>query len=879
MASQPAAGIARMSSRLVKLANLETHARSGHCQDIHVRGYYGYSASPFVVFAFEYAVRRRQEYYRAGSMTTPAPVSDAPRRSIAIVGLACRFPDADDPAALLDAVLTGRRAFRRIPRARLELADYYSPDPDAPDATYSTRAALIEGWRFDPAAFGISGAACASADPAHWLALETTARALAAAGFPRGAGLPGATTGVYIGSGVSGDASPAAALRLRWPYSRRVFAEALAAAAVPARLADHVLDVTADGFLAPLPPVTEETLAGSTPASIAAGICRQFGLGGGGVTVAAGGSASLTAVASACLALAAGELDAAVAGGVDLSIDPLDLVGLAKSGVLAVGDMRVYDDRPTGFLPGEGCGIVLLMRADDAKAAGLPIYAEIIGWGSASGGEPGRPEPDAGAQLLAMRRAADMAGVDPADIQLVEGCGSGVGACDQAELAALAELRAGADELAAFGSVSANIGYTRAAAGGAGLIKSVLAMANGVLPPTTGVQSPHQMLRDGRAALSLPTGPQPWPSGTKHAAVGAAGPDGLAVQVVLRGEADRADPDAGRPLPGARSQPRAAQTRPASPAWPRRLVKARGKTAARASDLSQPALRPGATSSAGGYASGAEHPFAYLLHGPDQAAMIAILARLATIGAWLSDAELQDLAVSLSQTAQASGAAVRIALTASSQDELAGLASEAMRLLPGLSGTTLKARPGIYVGPGAGDGAGTLAAGEVALVIACQADDSSDLPQRQLSKTLEVLRWLDELGVIADTAVGHGIGELAGLVWAGCATPADARMLAALRSAALAAPPDTVSGQLGNAIREFNCCTFLPPRRRLISGSTGQDVLQPKAITEMLSAELFTARLTAAGQECIDSAGQDTLAAAIAAISPDAKLLIMTGAD
>src|SRR5215469_4321633 len=190
MASQPTAGIARMSSGLLNPANLETHARSGHCQDIRVRGYYGYSASCFVVFAFEYAVRRRQEYYRAGDMTTPTPDSDAPRRSIAIVGLACRFPDADDPAALLDAVLTGRRAFRRIPRARLELADYYSPDPDAPDTTYSTRAALIEGWRFDPAAFGVSGG-YASADPAHWLALETTARALAAAGFPGGAGLPG----------------------------------------------------------------------------------------------------------------------------------------------------------------------------------------------------------------------------------------------------------------------------------------------------------------------------------------------------------------------------------------------------------------------------------------------------------------------------------------------------------------------------------------------------------------------------------------------------------------------------------------------------------------------------------------------------------------
>jgi hypothetical protein len=74
---------------------------------------------------------------------------------LAVVGLACRFPDADDPAALLDVVLTGRRAFRRLPQSRIEIDDYYLPDLATSDATYSTRAAVIEGWRFDPAAFGI----------------------------------------------------------------------------------------------------------------------------------------------------------------------------------------------------------------------------------------------------------------------------------------------------------------------------------------------------------------------------------------------------------------------------------------------------------------------------------------------------------------------------------------------------------------------------------------------------------------------------------------------------------------------------------------------------------------------------------------------------
>src|SRR5215472_5378004 len=132
-------------------------------------------------------------------MTGTAATEPAERsgESIAIIGLACRYPDADDTAALLDAVLTGRRAFRRIPPARFDLVDYFNPDPDAEDATYGTRAALLEGWRFDRAAFGVSRPDYLSAGPSRWLALETAARALASAGFPGGNGLPADRVGAY----------------------------------------------------------------------------------------------------------------------------------------------------------------------------------------------------------------------------------------------------------------------------------------------------------------------------------------------------------------------------------------------------------------------------------------------------------------------------------------------------------------------------------------------------------------------------------------------------------------------------------------------------------------------------------------------------------
>ncbi|HEX9514831.1 MAG TPA: SDR family NAD(P)-dependent oxidoreductase [Streptosporangiaceae bacterium] len=866
-------------------------------------------------------------------MTDTAAAGPAERsgKSIAIVGLACRYPDADDTADLLDAVLTGRRAFRRIPPARFDLADYYNPDPTARDATYGKRAALLEGWRFDRAAFGVSRLDHLSADPSRWLALETTARVLASAGFPGGTGLPADRAGAYVGNTAASDRAPAAALRLRWPYARRVLADALATSGVPARVGHQVLATAATRYLAPFPPVTERTLAGSAAATIATTICAQFGFRGGGFTVDAAGGSSLAAIMSACQALSAGDLDVAVAGGVDLSIDPFELVALAKSGLLAKSDMRVYDEVPTGFLPGEGCGMVLLTRMADARAASLPVYAEIRGWGlaSSSGSEPGRAPswhqltPEASARLLAMRKAHEMAMVDPADVQLFEGCGLAVGAADDAELAALAVLRAGAQRVGVLGSITGNIGNTGAAAGVAGLIKAVLAMAKGVLPPSAGVRAPHPVLRDGRPALRLSCTPERWPPGTRHASVGAAGPDGLAVQLVLRGEPDeRTSASKARQLQS-RAVPRAVRTRHPSRGWSHWHAKTGTRTSQTAHKPAEPALPPVTGRPAGTYAAGPGHSFAYLFGAPDRPTMVGLMSRLAATAPWLSDAQLQDLAVHCSRSAadarESGQDEVKVALIASGQEQLAGLAAASRAIAPTLRNGILTTRPGIYaaVGPvdppltaglagaaedarspveagdvtgaedvtdaaGSADSAGVP--GRVGLVISAQPDELADLPQRQLSRILAVLSLLDELGVEVSAAVGHGVGELAGLTWAGCMTPADARALIALRSAALVAPSAIATGELGGSIDKLSSFTFLRPWRRLISGSTGSDITEPEAIAEMLCAELFEARLALGDGSKARRAGgrvrnDGQLASAITTVADGAVVLVQTGRD
>jgi enediyne polyketide synthase len=793
---------------------------------------------------------------------------------IAIVGLACRFPDASDPAELLDLVLSQRRAFRRLPPGRVGLpvpgpadggpgtavAPGMTGVPDAglagpagaaaggdgfrdgqgrfrdgqdggdgagsapgPAARAGTgrpapdpglRAALIEGWRFDRAAFGVTRPAYQATDPAHWLALETAARALADGGFPGGQGLSRDRTGVIIGNTLTGEVSRAAGLRSRWPHVRRVITSALADERIQQAEGAALLERAEARFLASFPEPNDQTLAGSLPSVIADRICGYFGFRGGGHAVDSAHSSSLLAVAAACSALATGDLDAAVAGGVDISLDPFELAGLAGMGVLADQEMRVYDARPTGFWPGEGCGLVVLMRAADARAAGLPAYAQIAGWGTSSAGNPALTRPGSGSLLLALRRAYQRAGVDPADVQLIEGDGTGTASGDLAELTSLAEIRQGAQALAAIGSVKANIGHTKAAAGAAGLIKAALSTAAGVIPPVTGCTRPHPLIASEEARLRVPRAPEMWPAGTRLAAVSAVGPGGTSVHLVLRRD-NGSGPRRRVRLPGGyqtASSPRQQGRRAGSPAdgtappgppppgtpgpplpgtppgtpLPGELRPAAGRPAgwapaAARSVIAAPASAPAAE--------------AFVFSGRDRACVAAELTRVAALAPWLSDAEIHDLACQLGNRSGGAGP-VRVALVAGSPDELGQRAGQAVTLLRGLRPGRLAVAAGSYAAEGGRGRVTLLFPGDDATMAHPGTGAVGDAPRCDpaihpaiLAASLASLGLLDRLGVTAATGVGHGLGEITALVWAGCLSEPEAVRLVAQRSALLGDAP------------------------------------------------------------------------------------------
>ena len=686
--------------------------------------------------------------------------------SIAIVGMACEYPDARTPAELWENVLARRQAFRRIPPERLNLDDYYAVEPDAPDRTYASQAAIIRDYEFDRVRFRVSGDTYRASDPVHWLALDVADRALDNAGFPDGSGLPIESTGVFLGNTLTGEISRAQVLRLRWPYVRRTVEAVLADEGWPTSRRREFLSTLESRYKSPFPPVGPETLAGGLSNTIAGRICNHFDLKGGGSTVDGACASSLLAVVHACTALAGGDLDVALAGGVDLSIDPFELVGFAKAGALATKEMRIFDARPEGFWPGEGCGLCVLMRLDDARAQGRRVLAVVAGWGVSSDGQGGITRPEAEGQLLALRRAYRRAGFGIASVAYFEGHGTGTAVGDETELRALGRARREHDSAAspaALGSVKANIGHTKAAAGAAGLIKAVMALNSRIIPPITGCIEPHAELKGTEAVLRVPFEAETWPGdGPCRAGVSAMGFGGINAHVVLEGN----------------EVPRSPWFTP----WEARLLRSH------------------------------QDAEIFLFAESGVGELRARLEQFQGVAEWISRAELVDAAATLTNDLGRGGVRIRAALVASSPDELArGLEQLLSWLVEGVTSRFDK-RAGLFLGTCGVDSApriGFLFPGQGSPVredggiwsrrfsevretyekAALSTDVTIGRTARAqpaiVTATLAGLALLDRVGISADVGIGHSLGELSALHWGGAVDTSHLVNLAKARGRAM----------------------------------------------------------------------------------------------
>lgn len=671
--------------------------------------------------------------------------------AIAIVGMACRFPDANSPTELWENVLAQRRSFRRIPRERLDVADYYSPDRSTPDRTYVTRAAVLGDYIFDRGKYRIPGTTFRETDIAQWLALDVAAEALADAGFPGGAGSPLDTTGVVVGNTLTGEFSRANLLRLRWPFVRRTASAAFNRLGLSSDRRSAFLDAFEANYKEPFPPVGADTLAGGLSNTIAGRICGHFNFRGGGYTVDGACASSLLAVITACNALESGDLDLALSGGVDLSLDPFELVGFAKVGALASREMRVYDRDSDGFLPGEGCGFVVLMRHDDALAQRRRVAAVIRGWGMSSDGSGGITRPEVEGQLLALRRAYRRAGILASSVSYFEGHGTGTPVGDGVELQALTSVRREGrvrSTPAALGSIKANIGHTKAAAGLAGLIKCAMALDAQVVPPTTGCVNPRdELIGEGRE-LECVTAAKLWPPAAPLiAAVSGMGFGGINTHIILEAPV---------------------------------------------------AFRRSTFDEEHRYNDSVREAELLLLAAAEPSELSEQAARLASAVERMSMGEIGDLAVQLST----SQGLWRAAVVGSQQEqiahslrEIAERASRRERIVDPIQGIYFgrsglrKARIG-FLFPGQGAIARNVGAlGRVFPQTAAwydslefpadfkQADTSITQPA-VVAASLAGVQMLDAIGLLGDVGIGYSVGELAALCWGDALNDAEVVALA-----------------------------------------------------------------------------------------------------
>ncbi|WP_371483248.1 SDR family NAD(P)-dependent oxidoreductase [Kitasatospora sp. NBC_00315] len=696
---------------------------------------------------------------------TPHPDREPSR--IAVVGMACRYPDADSPSELWQNVLAGRRAFRRLPDERMRAEDYYSPDPTAPDRFYSTKAAVIEGFEFDRVKHRVAGSTFRATDMTHWLALDTAARALEDAGFPSGAGLTGATTGVILGNTLTGEFSRANLMRLRWPYVRRTVGAALREQGWDDTALAEFLDNLEERYKSPFPPIGEDSLAGGLANTIAGRICNHFDFKGGGFTVDGACSSSLLSVATACDALTDGRLDVAVVGGVDLSIDPFEVIGFAKTGALATGEMRVYDKGSNGFWPGEGCGMLVLMRDRDAVAERRFRYASIAGWGYSSDGKGGITRPEAAGHRLALQRAYATAGFGIETVSYFEGHGTGTAVGDATELRAFSEARRAADPdaaPAAISTVKGNFGHTKAAAGVAGLVKAILAVRHQVIPPATSHVDPHPELTGERPALRVPDDAELWPGQAPiRAGVSSMGFGGINAHVVV----EHAD--------GVRKSGVGSLTR--------KLVASR------------------------------QDVELLLVDAVGMAELRGRIARLAGLTPRLSFAELGDLAATLQS--ELADRPIRAAVVAADPEQAEQRFAKLLALLDSGARSVLDPNGGVYLGAAApqprigflfpGQGAGRRGDGgalrrrfatvdELYRTHAQPADGdlvaTAVAQPRIVTASVAGLRVLAALGVEAVGAAGHSLGEVTALHWAGAMDESAVLRVAAARGRIMAEASD-----------------------------------------------------------------------------------------
>ncbi|MGD8320650.1 MAG: type I polyketide synthase, partial [Gemmatimonadota bacterium] len=416
-------------------------------------------------------------------------------RAVAIVGLGSILPDAPDVDAFWANLAGGRYSISDV-TDRWDADLYYDPDPSAPDKTYSRIGGWVRDFDWNPLQWRmpVPPKVGDMMDLAQKWAVSASRQALLDYGYPERP-LDNERVAVIMGNALGGDFHLLSASRILFPEVGDELRKAPSFAALPPEVRTAVMEELVSGVRGRLPDITEDTMPGELGNIVAGRVAALFDFKGPNYIADAACASAMAAMSAAAEGLVAGDYDAVLTGGIDANMSASTFVKFCKIGALSATGSRPYADGADGFVMGEGAGVFLLKRLEDAERDGDRIYAVLLGVGGSSDGKgKGITAPNPAGQVFAVRRAWERAGValEPGD--MVEGHGTSTKVGDVVEVETLAGVFGGEGlpvGSVALGSVKSNIGHLKAGAGAAGLLKAALALHKKELPPSLQFRAPN----------------------------------------------------------------------------------------------------------------------------------------------------------------------------------------------------------------------------------------------------------------------------------------------------------------------------------------------------------------------------------------------------
>ncbi len=375
-------------------------------------------------------------------------------------------------------------------------------------------------------------------DQGQQWAVTIAAEALADYGYPDRP-LDTDRTGVILGTAMGGELHYITSLRIAFPEFAHALEGATEFSQLPAAVRSAIMAQVEERFKGKLPEITEDTMPGELPNIVSGRVANVLNLRGPSFITDAACASSFAAISAAMELLIERRMDAVITGGVDRNMGASIFVKFCKIGALSATGSRPFGDGADGFVMGEGSGAFLLKRLADAERDGDKIYAVIRGVGGSSDGKgKGITAPNPIGQILATRRAWEVAGLDPATATMVEAHGTSTKVGDVVEVESLAEVFGGAPRGSiALGSAKSNIGHLKAGAGAAGLLKAVYAVSDKLLPPTLHAEKPNPNINFPHTPFIVNHELREWPqrdaSIPRRAGVSAYGFGGTNFHVVL----------------------------------------------------------------------------------------------------------------------------------------------------------------------------------------------------------------------------------------------------------------------------------------------------------------------------------------------------------